>query len=953
MTPKDYMGLNGFVWWVGVVEDRNDPAMLGRVKVRCFGWHSEDLQEIPTAKLPWATIMLPVNRDAHFAPKEGEFVCGFFMDGEYAQNPVVMGILPGINNKETNHSIGFSDQRQDLTKIPRKVKSRNYKKDGTGVEIQNEDPKKNPERPGEPSSSRFTRNEDIGQTLIKDRKKNLVEVPIAGGGSWKEPSPAYNASYPYNNAQETESGHVFEVDDTPEWERIHVAHRTGTFYEMYPSGTKVEKVVKNNYQVIMGDDNIYVMGQCNITVDGAANIKVKGDAKIHSDCTIDLDAKKDIKINAMGSVKINGGQVAISSLAATRVSGGFLLDIDAPAVVIGKSGLAVSNDFLPSPTAGGGGGGEAAGGADAAAGAAGAAGAATGAAAAAGSAAAAAASQLTGALGGLTNLANIPGMDMLTKLPGLENLESLTSSLGNIGDISAKLGDVTALSDKLGEVSKLTSITDTIKDKLGADFNLDALKGQLDQIKDVSKNIDGIKNIKEATGQLKQIANATKELTKIPDLNKLVSDVNKLIDIPEVTAKIPNLSKINGIVDNFNDLQGASKDIQTLAESEVTGKVLDLSQKIKSLPTDLSSIGGFKDGVKGLSSFSENLGGLNNQIKDISKLATDLGANKQLSAVTEGFKNLEKNMGEIGSLTSSLSGAAADVGAIKDITKGLTATADIAKFSNFENQLGPLSGALSGITDGSSLAAGVLSAGAKCGNPSAGFIEPTPADRAAFFFDAGEKGADEWIKKQVDNGVYDPSELKEITTNESNTEPPKAPSGKTNECGIPEDQEDFDPNMMLSKYWNLGKLSSNAIVEKQPVIPQRGLTKAEIVCNLKLLAVNCLDPIKEKYANMIVTNAFRKPQGSSAGRSQHETGQACDMQFPGMSKSEYYDIVLWIRDNVPHDQLLLEYKTTGSGLPWIHMSYNKAGNRPAGTTVTKNATFNNHRLYKQGYHRLA
>jgi hypothetical protein len=43
MMSKDYMGLNGFVWWVGVVEDRNDPAMLGRVKVRCFGWHSEDL----------------------------------------------------------------------------------------------------------------------------------------------------------------------------------------------------------------------------------------------------------------------------------------------------------------------------------------------------------------------------------------------------------------------------------------------------------------------------------------------------------------------------------------------------------------------------------------------------------------------------------------------------------------------------------------------------------------------------------------------------------------------------------------------------------------------------------------------------------------------------------------------------------------------------------------------
>jgi uncharacterized protein YcbK (DUF882 family) len=947
MNRKDYMGLDGFVWWIGAVEDRNDLAMLGRVKVRVFGWHTEDLQEIPTEKLPWATIMLPVNNDAHFAPKEGEIVCGFFLDGEYGQHPVVMGILPGVNNKEANYSFGFSDQRQDTSTIPRKVKSRKYKSDGTGVEVQNEEPKKNPERPGEPSSSRFTRNEDITKTLLTDRKRNLVTVPIAGGGSWREPPPAYNASYPYNHAQETESGHVFEVDDTPDWERIHVAHRTGTFHEIYPSGTKVEKVVKNNYQVIMGDDNIYVIGQCNITVDGAANIKVKGDAKIESDCTIDLNAKKDVKINAMGSVKISGAQVSVSSLAATRINGGFLLDVDAPAVIIGKSGLAVSNDFIPSPTAGGGGGGGgAAAGADAAAGAAAVATTAAG-------TVAASVSQLTGALGGLTNLANIPGMDMLTKLPGLQNLESLQNSLGNITDISSKLGDLNSITEKFGEISKLTEITDKIKDQLGAGFDLEQLKGQLGDIQNVSKTLDGATKFKEASDQLKKVSDATKELGNIRNLDKVLDTVNKLAEIPEVADKIPNLSKFNTIVDNLTDIKNNSTDIQTLAGSPATSKVLELSQKINDLPTDLSKIGGFKDGIAGLNGFSDNLSGLSNEISKVSDIAKDLKNFSEFKAIGGGLANLEKNMGEIKSLSTSLSGAAADVGAIKDITKGLTATEDITKFSNFETQLGPLSGALSGLKDGSSLAAGVLSAGQKCGNPSSGFIEPTPADRAAFFFDAGEKGADEWIKKQIDKGVYDKSEIKDVTTTDANTEPPKAPSRGVNECGIENDQQEFDPNMMLSKYWSLGKLSSNAIVEKQPVIPQRGLTKADIVCNLKLLAINCLDPIKEKYSNMIVTNAFRKPQGSSAGRSQHEVGQAADMQFPGLSKSEYYDIVLFIRDNVPHDQLLLEYKTTGSGLPWIHISYNKSGNRPAGTTVVKNATFNNHRLYKQGYHRLA
>ena len=37
-----FMGKDGFVWFVGVVEDRQDPQKLGRVRVRCLGHHTED-----------------------------------------------------------------------------------------------------------------------------------------------------------------------------------------------------------------------------------------------------------------------------------------------------------------------------------------------------------------------------------------------------------------------------------------------------------------------------------------------------------------------------------------------------------------------------------------------------------------------------------------------------------------------------------------------------------------------------------------------------------------------------------------------------------------------------------------------------------------------------------------------------------------------------------------------
>ena len=60
MASSNFMGLDGFVWFTGVVEDRNDPAKLGRVRVRCLGFHTEDKNEIPTADLSWAHVIHPV-----------------------------------------------------------------------------------------------------------------------------------------------------------------------------------------------------------------------------------------------------------------------------------------------------------------------------------------------------------------------------------------------------------------------------------------------------------------------------------------------------------------------------------------------------------------------------------------------------------------------------------------------------------------------------------------------------------------------------------------------------------------------------------------------------------------------------------------------------------------------------------------------------------------------------
>jgi len=119
---NEYMGRDGFIWFIGVVEDRNDPLELGRVRVRCLGYHSDDLSKIPTSSLPWAHVMHPTTDPAmHGMGKtpsflvEGGWVCGFFRDAGENQQPVIIGTLPGIpetpGGVESTYTKGFNDPR--------------------------------------------------------------------------------------------------------------------------------------------------------------------------------------------------------------------------------------------------------------------------------------------------------------------------------------------------------------------------------------------------------------------------------------------------------------------------------------------------------------------------------------------------------------------------------------------------------------------------------------------------------------------------------------------------------------------------------------------------------------------------------------------------------------------------------------------------------------------------
>ena len=111
-----FMGKDGFTWFVGCVEDRNDPERLGRVRVRCLGYHTEDKSKIPTEDLPWASVMSPTTSPSMNGLGEtpsflvpGSWVVGFFTDSQTMQEPIVMGTLPGKNSTQGDKTKGFTD----------------------------------------------------------------------------------------------------------------------------------------------------------------------------------------------------------------------------------------------------------------------------------------------------------------------------------------------------------------------------------------------------------------------------------------------------------------------------------------------------------------------------------------------------------------------------------------------------------------------------------------------------------------------------------------------------------------------------------------------------------------------------------------------------------------------------------------------------------------------------
>jgi hypothetical protein len=153
---------------------------------------------------------------------------------------------------------------------------------------------------------------------------------------------------------------------------------------------------------------------------------------------------------------------------------------------------------------------------------------------------------------------------------------------------------------------------------------------------------------------------------------------------------------------------------------------------------------------------------------------------------------------------------------------------------------------------------------------------------------------------------------------------PQVSSGAAVQCGN-FTVNPIDYNQKLSTNYSLRNVSIGTQFPHQ-IVAQNGLTVSDIICNLKAVAENIIEPLARKYPGFQINSGFRKGTSSS----QHNRGQAVDIQWPGISAAEYTVRAQWVKSNLPFDQFIFEH---GNSI-WFHLSYNRSLTRQRNSLLT-------------------
>lgn len=291
-------GFRNLLWFVGVVEDRQDATNDGRVKIRAFGIHTEDKQAMPTADLPWAIVLDGSYGGVQKIPEVGDWCFGFFMDGDDAQHPMVMGRVPGVN-----------------LQLPPEAGAPNEA---------NYVPVESIPKYGKPPLHRHLGGEDaeIGQGPIQAASQRNGIKSAIDGEDWNEPpiiSPEKNLDNTIYTSKNDNNYVVLSDSREGDGTYILISHASGSAIQIDAHGTILVKSFGDTYNSSEGftmnhtelDSHTNVGGDWSLRVErGSGKVWINGDLDIECE-NFNVVARGSANIDAAAGTNISGGKVGL------------------------------------------------------------------------------------------------------------------------------------------------------------------------------------------------------------------------------------------------------------------------------------------------------------------------------------------------------------------------------------------------------------------------------------------------------------------------------------------------------------------------------------------------------------------------------------------------------------------------------------------------------------------
>ncbi len=298
-------GFNNMLHFVGVVEDIHDKTNAGRVRVRAFGIHppriSEDIEDnVPTKDLPWATVLDGTYGVSPIIPAIGEWVFGFFIDGREAQQPMIIGRIPG---SYLNLPGGSGEAGEDGYIPPKAL----YKY-------------------GEPELHPYVGGEDItkGAYLTQSVSNYLIKQALTDD-TFDEPLIAPPENNIHQRVIQSKDGDNFIVlgsgEDGDSGDYFLISHSSGSVFQIDSNGTVFIKAFGDQYNTTEGVLSTLVKGSSHTNIEEDWSLKVEsgsGKVYIHGDLDIECEnfnVTARSKMNLHAGVKTNISAAGISMLA--------------------------------------------------------------------------------------------------------------------------------------------------------------------------------------------------------------------------------------------------------------------------------------------------------------------------------------------------------------------------------------------------------------------------------------------------------------------------------------------------------------------------------------------------------------------------------------------------------------------------------------------------------------